>query len=124
MSHALPPPGQGSSVSNAVEAASAGSKLSKIRSATARARRSSLTRRIMWAALFGGRPSSMPSRILQTRSDGERQIGQAQMPAGTGPPRRTHAAAGRWEPPADARDATERRVRRKKNARQRKKIKE
>src|ERR1700722_6709912 len=81
MSHAFPPPGHGSSISNAVDAASAGSKLSKIRSATARARRSSLTRRIMWAALLGGRPSSMPSRILQTHSDSERQIA-SRLPAG------------------------------------------
>src|SRR5271168_3361494 len=67
MSHALPPPGQGSSVSNAVDAASAGSKLSKMRSATARARRSSLTRRIIWAALLGGRPSSMPNSSKQNQ---------------------------------------------------------
>src|SRR3984957_18443639 len=72
MSHALPPPGQRSSVSNTVEAASAGSKVSKMRSATARARRSSLTRRIRCEALFGGRPSSMTGDIPQTHADGER----------------------------------------------------
>ncbi len=69
MSQALPPPGKRSSVSNAVDAASAGSKLSTMRSAMARARRSSVTRRILWAALLGGRPSSMaqthPSKTKQ-----------------------------------------------------------
>ena len=55
------------SVSNAVEAASAGSKLSTIRSATARAR-ARRVRRITCAALFGGRPSSMAAHINQTRS--------------------------------------------------------
>src|SRR5271165_2827562 len=68
MSQALPPPGQRSAVSNAVEAASPGSKLSAMRSATARARRSSLTRRIMCAALLGGRPSSMGAQINPSRT--------------------------------------------------------
>jgi hypothetical protein len=68
MSQALPPPGKRSSVSNAVDAASAGSKLSTMRSATARARRSSLTRRITCAALLGGRPSSMTVHLPAWRA--------------------------------------------------------
>jgi hypothetical protein len=65
----------------------------------------------------------MPSRILQTRSDGERQIGQAQMPAGAGPPRRTHAAAGGGSP-CRSEDCNLEASYVKENARQRKKIKE
>src|SRR5271166_3747556 len=70
MSQALPPPGHRSAVSNAVDAASPASKLSAMRSATARARRSSLTSVRRWAALLGGRPSSMgdPNNSKQNKA--------------------------------------------------------
>ena len=117
MSHALPPPGHGSSVSNAVDAASAGSKLSKIRSATARARRSSLTRRITWAALLGGRPSSMAAQILQTHSDSEPWDRDHQA-------RSTARSSGRWPAGqwlvARGRNATSARASAKENTRKNK----
>ena len=97
MSQALPPPGKRSSISNAVEAASAGSKLSKMRSATARAKRSSVTRRTRCEALFGGRPSSMAAQIAQTKPNSEPRPPSSRGRTAGG---RFKAAGPRWPPEA------------------------
>jgi hypothetical protein len=77
ISHALPPPGQRSSLSNAVDAASPVSKLSAIRSATARAAlvadKAQPMRGVCWAAGLGAcpHPHLAGSRRRLSRRAGE-----------------------------------------------------
>ena len=98
MSQALPPPGQRSSVSNAVEAASAGSKLSKMRSATARARRSSLTRRTHVRGVV--RRQAFQHGRSDTPDEAKQRAAPA-LVARDGPPVGRFKAAGpRWPPEA------------------------